>query len=151
MRTIIAVLTWAVTAHPLLRTQDATAQSVAQLPVELREVQSVGRWRDDSWSGVYRIVVARAGYETIANRLYIQGIHEGLTGERHVVATTSVTEINDGAPLTLTLSPKFDGTNQLRVIANTHNSVTGQRQQLVLVATTPATYRVLKPQSGKSR
>ena len=81
--------------------QDPLGQAVAELPGEVRELKSAGRWRTADGEGFYRVVVLRGGYEHLADRLYIQWVREGDESRpARVVASVGVTEINDNGPFT---------------------------------------------------
>ena len=137
---LLAIILTISPPHSPSHGQDLVYQLVADLPASVREVRSAGRWRADTGSGVYRVIVVRGGYEKYSDLLFIQWIRVNVNGEPDVVATVGVKEVNDDGPVTLTHSLRAEGTNRLTITLNTHHSASGQRAQVILVATTPTKY-----------
>lgn len=75
--------------------QSILMESVEQLPVELRTVETCGNWKHGGRAGYYRLVVGDV-YKGVGSEVYVQWI-ENPTEETSakVVATLTFPEIND--------------------------------------------------------
>lgn len=59
---------------------DALDDAVAAIPGEIEEVRLVGSWTMDDRQGGYRVVIARAGEDLSASRLFVQWLSVGDDG-----------------------------------------------------------------------
>jgi hypothetical protein len=139
---VLAVALVAAAGVPVVAGDDLDAL-LAALPGEIHQLSSTGRWRTAQAQGFYRVIVLRGGYEHVAQRLYVQWMHDGDSEHApRVVATTGVAEINDVGPFTFSHSLRAVATNQLSIAVDARHGYTGRRQQVVVVATVPGVYTV---------
>jgi hypothetical protein len=90
---VLAIAATLFIATPVLA--DELADGIASIPGGVEDVRIVGTWQGDGKSGVYRMVIARAGGNAITARLFVQWIAYGETGETTVEHSTEITEFDD--------------------------------------------------------
>jgi hypothetical protein len=121
--------------------QTSFDEAAASLPAEVRDVKSAGRWRTTNAAGVYRVIVMRAGYDHVVDRLYIQWVRNGSAdGPPLVVATVSVSGVNDAGPFTFSHTLQPEATNRLRITVTATHAYTANRRQFVFIAAAPNVY-----------
>jgi hypothetical protein len=74
---------------------DEVADGIATMPGGVEDVRIAGTWQNDGKSGVYRVVIARAGGNAVTARLFVQWVAYGETGEATVEHSIEITELGD--------------------------------------------------------
>jgi hypothetical protein len=120
---------------------DALSEGVATLPGGVEDVRIGGTWQAGGKSGVYRIVIARAGGETITARLFVQWVAYRDAGEALVENSIEINEIfAEGLDIVDYVSESdADG---LSVYLQTIDPVDGSNEQYELYIFGPDDYRI---------
>lgn len=74
---------------------DPVSEGIATLPGAVEDVRIGGSWQMDGKSGVYRILIARAGGDAVTARLFVQWIAYGEAGTATVEESLEVSEFAD--------------------------------------------------------
>jgi hypothetical protein len=72
---------------------DALSDGAATIPGGVEDVRIGGTWQAGGKSGVYRIVIARTGGETVTARLFVQWIAYRDAGEASVEKSMEINEV----------------------------------------------------------
>jgi len=87
---------------------DTLADGVAAIPGEIEQVRLVGNWTIDDRQGAYRIVVARAGEDFSASRLFVQWLSIGDDGAVQLDHHQEISDLADLGVAVLDYSAESD-------------------------------------------
>jgi hypothetical protein len=74
-------------------TVDVSADAIATIPASVHDVRMTGIWEDEDAVGAYRIVITRAGSESVTTRLFVQWIAVDDAGEATVADSIEIPEL----------------------------------------------------------
>jgi hypothetical protein len=119
---------------------DALSDGVATMPGGVEDVRVGGTWQSGGKSGVYRIVIARAGGETITARLFVQWVVYRDAGEAALDNSMEIDEVADQGLDIVDYVSESDA-DGLAVYLQTIDPSDGANEQYELFVFAPGDYR----------
>jgi hypothetical protein len=125
-------------ASPVLA--DALSDGIATIPGGVEDVRIGGTWQSGGKSGVYRIVIARAGGETITARLFVQWVAYRDAGDAALDNSMEINEVADQGLDIVDYVSESDA-DGLAVYLQTIDPADGTNEQYELYVFGPGDYR----------
>ena len=119
---------------------DTLSEGVATMPGGVEDVRIGGTWQSGGKSGVYRIIIARAGGETITARLFVQWVAYRDAGEAAVDNSMEINEVADQGLDIVDYISESDA-DGLAVYLQTIDPADGTNEQYELYVFGPGDYR----------